>query len=162
MNLRGISNMKKRLAIIKGNVAKIPLGVGAKGGFALVDSNMAWLAQQHNWCLDSHGYAISRYKGAKIYLHHFIIGKAPVGLVTDHKNRNKTDCREINLRHATISDNMLNKNMRADNTSGYTGVYKMKDKWQAIIFKNNIKTVLGVFNTPLEAAIERDKFDKSH
>jgi hypothetical protein len=45
------------------------------------------------------------------------------------------------------------------NTSGYTGVIKMKNgKWQAGIQIDNKQKHLGVFDDPKEAALARDTF----
>jgi len=45
----------------------------------------------------------------------------------DHINRIRTDNRIENLRWATKSQNNRNCNIRKDNTSGFSGIYKKKD-----------------------------------
>lgn len=62
-----------------------------------------------SWHIAGDGYAQHTVDGGKkIYMHDVLIGKAPKGLVTDHKNRNKLDNRRRNLRHITRSENIKN------------------------------------------------------
>lgn len=56
LSLLAPTRYDKRPAIIEGNMAKIPLGINAKNGYAIVDKEFAWL-DKHNWCLNSDGYA---------------------------------------------------------------------------------------------------------
>lgn len=75
------------------------------------------------------------------YLHRFI---TPDWEIVDHIDRNPRNCRQKNLREGKGINN-LNKSHTSK--SGYKGVYKMRDKWQA----NPLKNYLGTFNTPKEA-----------
>jgi hypothetical protein len=71
----------------------------------------------------------------------------------DHKNRINNDDRWENLREATSSQNNANKGKRADNTSGYTGVGRYKDRWVAAIRQNRINIYIGIYDTAEEAAV---------
>ncbi len=63
-----------------------------------------------NWFVSDRGYAIrNRKNGRQDRMHHLIIGKPPIGLVTDHINRNKLDNRKCNLRFVTQKVNMQNR-----------------------------------------------------
>lgn len=67
----------------------------------------------------------------------------------DHINRIKSDNRICNLRLATKSENMKNKGMRKDNTSGFKGVCwnKKYKKWAATIKKDGKQFNIGLFNS---------------
>lgn len=150
--------MKKRLLIIQGAIAKVPLGVDAKDGYAIIDSSIADEVKKYNWCLETNGYAITRYKYKKIYLHRLIMINDIENRVVDHINRDRLDNRLSNLRYVTPRDNVLNKGMRIDNTSGYTGVYKVNNRWRAKVWHFGKQINLGYFDTLLEAVQARDNF----
>ena len=75
----------------------------------------------------------------------------------DHIDRNKSNNRINNLRHATHQCNMRNIGLRQDNTSGIKGVswHKQHDKWQVHIKVNNKKYYLGHFTDFTEAVCTR-------
>jgi len=89
-----------------------------------------------------------------ILLHRFIVS-CPAGMQVDHINGNVLDNRRSNLRICDHAENMRNRRISKNNTSGYKGVSweKKKRKWGASI-KVNRKTIhLGWFND-LEKAYE--------
>jgi len=45
----------------------------------------------------------------------------------DHRDRNKLNNTEANLRAANGSENQMNKGIRTDNTSSKVGVHKIND-----------------------------------
>lgn len=111
-----------RRAIIEGDIAKIPLGVGGHQGYTVVDKEFAWLAE-FKWA-KVHGYALRDPKAYKpCRMHHLILGVAD-DLVTDHKNRDRLDNRKANLRLVTRGENNQNKTR----TSDKVGVYHNKPK----------------------------------
>ena len=71
----------------------------------------------------------------------------------DHIKNPITDNRICNLRLATHSQNMKNRKIHKNNTSGYKGVTwrKDKNKWQAQIKVNGKKYRLGRFDCPKKA-----------
>jgi hypothetical protein len=90
------------------------------------------------------------------YLHHFINGHPPTGLVTDHINGNSLDCRRSNLRNATRSQNAQNIPKGNGGTSRYKGVGKRqngKGRWRARLGKKHV----GTFETELGAAKAYDR-----
>lgn len=87
----------------------------------------------------------------KEYLHRYIMGTMPKGMVVDHINRNTLDNRRQNLRVVTIQENLRNQ-LRPNNKTGYTGVsIGHKGKYNAQIKHNYKKIHLGTFDTIKEA-----------
>ncbi len=82
-------------------------------------------------------------------------GKAPLGLLVDHRNTDLLDNRRANLRLATHSQNSCNSRRDKSNTlSRYRGVSfsKRKQKWFAAIRANGKKMWLGYFDSEEDAA----------
>ncbi len=69
--------------------------------------------------------------------------------VIDHINRNRVDNRILNLRSVTHSENLKNKKIHSNNTSGHCGIYlhKRTGKWVAHIQHKGIYKYLGLYNT---------------
>lgn len=82
----------------------------------------------------------------------------------DHKNRNPLDNRKENLRPATQHENVMNKGMQKNNTSGVTGVGWVKkiQKWRARIKYNDKEIYLGVFDCKEDAIKARFKAEKEY
>lgn len=142
------SSKDDRPAIIEGNIAKIPLGINAKHGYALVDKEFAHLADS-KWTYSLRN-AVVRDRGEK--LHHVILGKPEKGMVVDHINRNPKDNRKSNLRFVTLAKNAQNISPQKNNTSGYRGVWCEHGKWKAAIKVNYKKISLGTYADIKEAA----------
>ena len=149
-----------RPAIIEGDIAKIPLGVNAKGGYAIVDADMAWLADKHKWYLSDTGYAMTglgRGKG-RLRLHHAVVGKPTPKMHIDHINRNPLDNRRVNLREVTPSVNAANSKKPISNTSGIKNVRwdKLTRKWEVEIRRNGKKVFRNRYKKLEHAIIMRD------
>ena len=71
----------------------------------------------------------------------------------DHIDKNPLNNRKYNLRQCTFRENMYNRGIRNDNTSGVTGVYfeKQSNKWKAQITSDGIKKYLGRFDNKDDA-----------
>ena len=71
----------------------------------------------------------------------------------DHINGDRKDNRIINLRLATIGENLRNKPVGDKNKSGFKGVSwdKAKGRWRASISLNKKHKHLGYFSDPMEA-----------
>ncbi len=109
-------------------------------------------------CIDNKGYRCilihrKRYKAHRLaWLH--VYGVWP-SMDLDHINQVKDDNRIANLREATASQNMRNRPIFKNNTSGFVGVSldKRAGKWTAKIRVNGRRDHLGYFHTA-EAAHE--------
>lgn len=88
-------------------------------------------------------------------LHKYVVGPAPVGLVTDHINGNKLDNRKANLRFVTQRENLLNNKAK---TKPMFGIYHRYNKFSVQITRNKRPLYLGVFVTLTEAMRVRDQF----
>lgn len=145
----------RRPAIIDGDVAKLPLAGGKE--YALVDV-VDSKVDQYQWSKSTKGYGQARVNGKLVLLHHYLLGKPPEGMVTDHINRNKLDNRKGNLRFVTQKVNMNNLNMLSTNTSGHTGVTWAKNerKWVAQSFFNG-KRQHGGYHVTIEEAVRARK-----
>lgn len=98
------------------------------------------------------------------YLHRDIMSPPP-GVVVDHINHDKADCRRSNLRLATRSENAVNRRKGTHKTKAeYKGVYDLRtpnaihldwstrNRWAARISNGGVHRHLGCFATPEEAA----------
>ena len=100
----------------------------------------------------SHGYLEVRISNRLYRLHSlawlYVYGEIPNRI--DHKNGIRSDNRIINLRVCTQSENCKNSAKRANNTSGFTGVYFFKrlNKWAAKIVCDGKQIHVGCFDTP--------------
>jgi hypothetical protein len=79
-----------------------------------------------------------------IYLYHY--GVIPQHL--DHINQNSSDNRIENLRIATVSQNMCNRKIFANNTSGCKGVswHKKQSRWFVYVDVNKKRKNIGYFD----------------
>lgn len=93
-------------------------------------------------------------KRAAQYLHTFLTGYTQ----TDHINGDGLDNRRVNLREATHAENMRNRRRQVNNTSGFVGVsrHKQKRKWEARLRVDGKKRHFGYFETAETAAHARD------
>ncbi|NBT52341.1 MAG: hypothetical protein EBV86_00525 [Marivivens sp.] len=84
----------------------------------------------------------------------FGTGEDPGDLTVDHVNRDKQDNRIENLRLATRNQQQANRELQANNTSGFRGVFWNKDrnKWLAKIRLNGKPRYLGLYATRKEAS----------
>lgn len=128
---------------------------GNKTAEAIIDAFNVDKVSDYKWYLRPDGYvATTNYNGSYKYLHALICDKINKKYV-DHKDRNKLNNTEANLREADGSENQMNKGLRANNTSGKAGVHfaKEKNRWCAMICVRGKRTNLGYFAT-FEEAVE--------
>ena len=109
-------------------------------------------------CQNRHGYLRICIDGRSYQAHRlawlYVYGAWPTDQI-DHRNGVCDDNRLCNLREATAAENMQNRRLNKDNTSGFMGVSwdKTNKTWLARIRINSKKLDLGRFSTP-EAAHE--------
>jgi len=125
----------------------------------LIDTEDLALVKNHKWmsAKSTQGlwYVRTMIDRKIISIHSIIMaGLLSSGLEVDHKDHNTFDNRKQNLRVCTRSQNMMNKEITKNNTSGFKGVSFNKDtqRWMACLRKADKFIYLGLHNTATEAA----------
>lgn len=134
-----------------------------RGYFTKVDDEDYERLNEHKWHYKSDyktidgGYAVRtvviRGKKICITMHRLLI-ESEKNMEIDHIDGNRLNNQKYNLRVVSRSDNMKNKKIYKNNTSGYKGVswHKYMQVWVARIGVSGKKVQLGCFRDPLEAA----------
>ena len=129
-----------------------------KGTVATVDDEWYDVLSQHKWHLFTKGYAARSVKinGRKrnIFMHREIIGiSADDKRIVDNIDGNKLNNCTSNLRVCDAFQNMHNRDVQRNNTSGRKGInwHKKKKVWQARIKSYGKRIFLGNFKTIDEA-----------
>lgn len=115
------------------------------------------LIYNYYWQLNHNGYPQTRTNGEKIFLYHLILNSDKL---IDHKDRNPLNNLKDNLRVcACYSDNNINQSLSSRNTSGYTGVSFIDNKWRARIQWKGVERS-KFFNSKEEAILCRQQWEK--
>ena len=139
----------------------IPL---SQGKVALIDEADFNRVNKYKWYFNN-GYVMhAEYFGKKVkmYLLHRFIMNTPKGMDTDHKNGDKLDNRQENLRICNRSENNQNRLKVSTASSVYKGVSwnkKMK-KWKSQVKLNKKPYYIGSFVKEIHAAMAYDMFAK--
>lgn len=142
---------------------QIPL---TQGFVALVSNKRYAELSKYSWGYDN-GYAARWfYKDGhhhKVYMHRQIKGLTKGDKrEVDHRDTNGLNNQDRNLRMSTRLTNSHNGRTHRDNTSGYKGVEKHRNKWSARIMVAGKKIYLGTFNTAKEASLVYDAAARKH
>lgn len=139
---------------IEGDLAFITL---TKGYVATIDSNDAPKVIGNNWCALTSPrrkavYAVrveQKDSIQRMIFMHRVIADAPDELHVDHKDGNGLNNRRENVRTCTQAQNNINTGVRADNKSGYKGVFweTRSRRWRSEIRRNGRSKHLGYFQT---------------
>lgn len=114
-----------------------------------------------------HGYWVVNINGIRHYTHRVIwaLCMGDFDGCIDHINGDKQDNRLENLRNVSHRQNMLNKKVQSNNTSGYRGIYwsKGKGKWVVQISQNAKPKNVGTYSTIEDAVRARNAaFQKAY
>lgn len=143
---------------------EIPL---TRGRVAIVDDIDYERMSIFKWsvsCKGSRCYAIrckliapGKYKMVK--MHREILGLSDPKDKVDHINMDGLFNVRSNLRVCSQSENMMNRNVQKNSTSGIKGVSWCKNslKWRAIIKINGVQKFIGRFDCKIEAGKAYDK-----
>jgi hypothetical protein len=120
----------------------------------LIDDEDYELISRFNWRAEKT--ASGKYRAVATVRAHRILVDYPLA---DHKNGNALDNRKENLRPATKQQNSANRDLQANNSTGFKGIYPEKKSggYVARIQVNNKRIYLGYFKDPIEAAKAYDK-----
>lgn len=132
------------------------------GVYGLIDSKIADIIATRKWCMDSHGYLIANMRGKIVRLHDVVMAlsynEKPQNCYVDHINFDKLDNRLQNLRFVTPTESAHNMPLKANNTSGVTGVTRTKQgSFRAYITTNKKRIELGTYQTLEEATLARNE-----
>lgn len=145
----------KRPIRIVGDIAYVPL---TKGHNAVIDAADAPILAGVNWTASVNPRTVYGYRkdghGINIVLHRLIMGAGP-HVEVDHVDGDGLNCRRSNLRIASHAENMRNRRLSRDNTSGVKGAsfVKATGTWQANIRKDGKQYNLGRFGCRTAAAL---------
>lgn len=120
------------------------------------------------WTIRNNGYVTAYCPTTMnhILLHRLIMDCDNNNLYIDHIHGNKTknDNRKSNLRIATPSQNMMNKPLLKNNTSGVTGVSwnKRKAEWESYITIDDKRKGLGYFSNFDDAVAARKAAEEKY
>lgn len=122
------------------------------------------IVKQYKWHINTNGYVATQSDGKYIQLHRLLMKVDDSSIMIDHINHMRHDCRRSNLRLATSSQNMQNRKIFSNNTSGVTGVYYQKNcnKWGAVITIDNKTINLGYFDSKDDAIYSRRKAEMEY
>jgi len=120
------------------------------------------------WCYNERGHVYCNANGGTL-LHRLVMGVTDKKIEVDHKNHpprneHKIDNRKSNLEIVTRSQNMMNRSLAINNTSGVTGVrwHKFHNKWHATIKINQKPIHLGYFDNFDDAIKARKEAEKKY
>ena len=146
--------------IIKGDTAEIILynNKCQKIGKAIIDAEDVGKVKKYKWHLhrknDTHHVA-TNINQVTVYLSNIIMGRfLGCKKEIDHKNHNLMNNKKSNLRGCTHNQNMYNRKLNKNNTSGYKGVSwaAIEKKWIARIGVKRKYIRVGAFVDKIEAA----------
>lgn len=133
-------------------------GINTRTGFEFLISKEDFdKVKDINWHGNAYRYAKNNVVGL---LHRYILD-VPKGLEVDHINRNRLDNRRENLKICDRQENMKNKSLYKNSSSGYPGVKwnKKLEKWQVQININKKRIHIGVFDDLGEAIQARKSYE---
>ncbi len=126
-----------------------------QGKVALVDADDYEKLSQYKWHAQkdykSKNCYYARHKKEGILMHHLVIGRPPMGMMTDHIDGNGLNNQKHNLHHVT---NRVNQQKRVQcKSSSFPGIHwcKRASRWISRIKINGKSKYLGTFNNELDA-----------
>ncbi len=124
-----------------------------------IDRKDAHYLKEYNWHIakkeNNRFYVVAAVKTVdkwtKIYLHRLILKNIlgeDTNKLVDHANNDSLDNRRSNLRYCSKAENNRNRKLNSNNKTGFKGVSKSGNKYQAFIYVQGQPNYLGLFSTP--------------
>ncbi len=126
------------------------------------DEDYCFLSQW-SWQLDGGRASRKNGTGGSIKMHSVIAERMRlVGEEIDHKDRNALNNQRENLRTATHQQNLCNRSLQKNSTTGYKGVspHRASRKFQAKIQNKGTTIFLGLHDTAEKAAMAYNRAAK--
>lgn len=131
-----------------------------------IDAEDIQKIEGQSWYIGKNGYVYGRdaTKGKPILLHRYLLDLHDRSIFVDHIDRNPLNNRKSNLRVCTIKENQFNIGIRANNTSGYTGVTwdSSRSKWAVTINVHGKAIHLGRYDKYKDAINARFEAEKKY
>lgn len=142
-------------------VAAVPLASKKYPGYvAIIDIEDVEIVAPYRWQVAHNGntrYATTQVDGKTIYMHRLITG-ADRGVSVDHVNHDGLDNRKANLRLCSHQNNLRNRVLARDNSTGYVGVEKTRHgRYRAQVWDKGKRVHSSNHETPEDAALARDE-----
>lgn len=136
------------------------IGYTLKGAPFYFDKEDYNVIKNYCWRIDANGY-VSTTPNKTL---HRLVTNAPKNMSVDHINHIGYDNRKKNLRIVTQSQNIMNKSISKNNTSGTPGVcYRQREKkWLAYITVNRKNIYLGIFENKEDAIKARKEAEEKY
>ena len=125
-------------------------------GAAKEGRSAGWLDAYGYLCIQIDKRAYKSHRLAWLYM----TGEWPKNQI-DHRNQVKIDNKFKNLRQATHCENMRNMAFAKKNLTGFRGVSRVGNRFQAKITVNGIPQYIGLYLTPEDASFAREVVAKS-
>ena len=126
----------------------------------LVDDDDYERLSRHKWYLHPKGYAQAWIGGHMVLMHRIVM--TPGDRQVDHKDGNKLNNTKSNLRLVTQGVNTQNVPPKKNNTSGYVGVNRNGNYWQASVYKNGARVFCRTFGDKESAARAYNEAARQH
>lgn len=164
-SLKGCKKCSKTLHIKNTYIEKESFYIieieGTINGKIIVDKEDYSKMIKYKWYIVDKKYPTCKaydYKNKKVILmSKMVTGYYDGELLIDHINGNTLDNRRENLRLLTHKDNMKNRRLHSNSSSGVSGVHYIKKKmlWEARISNNNYSFCLGFYKNKEDAIKSR-------
>ena len=134
----------------------------AGGGVAVVDDVDYDRVAAVRWYPTRTGYAWGRVGGRMTLLHRDLLG-AGAGVMVDHVNGDRLDCRRENLRVATPGENKANSRKRSDAGLPYKGIERTRSgRYRAVLTVGGRRHRSPTYGHVAEAASAYDEMSRQH
>lgn len=120
--------------------------------------------RRYHWWKDDNGYIVTQTKRKSILLHRLVMNACDQNVDVDHIYHDEYDARKENLRKCSHRENLSNRVLSKNNTSGHIGVRwdKRNQKWVSTISCNGRSYYLGAFKNIEDAIIARKTAEEKY